>query len=73
MDWGAYCDTAAREMRALLEAKLQDRDTEAVDPAAALLPLLQALRQGVAAAQKAGPTRSPVPSRPSRRPGRRTV
>jgi DNA end-binding protein Ku len=74
VDWDAYRDAAAHELKALLEAKLQGRGGAALEPAAAVRPLLETLRRGVAAAAAAdGPTRSPVPRRTPRKPGRRIV
>ena len=74
VDWDAYRDAAAQELKALLEAKLQGHGGAALEPAAAVRPLLETLRRGVAAAAAAdGPTRSPVPRRTPRKPGRRIV
>jgi DNA end-binding protein Ku len=58
VDWVAYRDEAARELRALLDAKLRGQPAAAQEPARMVLPLLEALQQSVAAAQaddRAGP------------------
>jgi DNA end-binding protein Ku len=53
VDWGAYRDQAAQELRALLDAKLQGQPAAAPQPAGTVLPLLAALQQSVAAAAAA--------------------
>ena len=73
VDWDAYRDAAAQELKALLDAKLQGHGVAAIEPAATVRPLLEALRQGLAAAATDGPTRPRVPRRTPRQPGRRTV
>jgi DNA end-binding protein Ku len=51
LDWSRYRDTNAEELAALLEAKIAGRpQAPAADPAAAVRPLLDALKQSVAAA-----------------------
>jgi DNA end-binding protein Ku len=62
VDWSSYRDQTAEELRGLLEAKLQGQAAVA-EPAAVLLPLLEALQQSVAAAQ--GRT-APVAGKPAR-------
>ena len=47
--WAGYRDQAAEELRALLEAKLAGQPQAATEPARAILPLLEALQQSVAA------------------------
>jgi DNA end-binding protein Ku len=54
VDWGAYRDQAAQELRALLDAKLQGQPAAAQQPAGTVLPLLAALQQSVAAAADDG-------------------
>src|SRR5258707_2134499 len=49
VDWGAYRDQAAQELRALIDIKLQGQPAAAPEPARMVLPLLQALQQSVAA------------------------
>jgi DNA end-binding protein Ku len=51
VDWSAYRDQAAQELRALLDTKLQGQPAAAPEPARMVLPLLAALQQSVAAAQ----------------------
>jgi DNA end-binding protein Ku len=73
VDWSAYRDTAAQELKALLEVRLQGQNLETNEPAAAVPALLEALRQGVAAVQTQEPTGSRVPSRTARKPNGRTA
>ena len=73
VDWSAYRDTAAQELKVLLEVKLQGQNLETSEPTTAVPALLEALRQGVAAAHAHEPTRSRVPSRTARKPTGRTV
>jgi non-homologous end joining protein Ku len=47
--WGAYRDQAAEELKALVEAKLEGQPQATTEPARAILPLLEALQQSVAA------------------------
>ena len=49
MDWGAYRDQAAQELKALIEAKLAGLPVATLEPERAILPLLEALQQSVAA------------------------
>ena len=51
VDWSVYRDTAAQDLKALLEAKLHGQPEQTPDSAAVILPLLEALRQGVAQAR----------------------
>jgi DNA end-binding protein Ku len=54
-DWARYRDTNAEELRALLEAKVAGRTpAPAEEPAAGMRPLLEALRQSVAAVVSPG-------------------
>jgi DNA end-binding protein Ku len=53
VDWSAYRDTAAQDLKALLEAKLQGQKEPVPEAAATILPLLEALRRGVAEVQPA--------------------
>jgi DNA end-binding protein Ku len=73
VDWGAFRDAAAQELRTLLEAKLQGQSGEVIEAAATVRPLLEALRRGVAAAEPDGTARAPVPRRIPRKPRRRMV
>ena len=49
IDWSAYRDQAAQELKALIEAKLAGQPVATLEPERALLPLLEALKQSVAA------------------------
>ena len=48
VDWSAYADQTAAELRALVEAKIQGQAPRPTEPAAVVLPLLEALQQSVA-------------------------
>jgi DNA end-binding protein Ku len=68
VDWSAYPDQAAQELRALIETKLQGRTTEEAEPTSVILPLLEALQQSVAASRSKAevarrPVRTPRPRR----------
>jgi DNA end-binding protein Ku len=65
VDWAAYRDETAEELRTLIEAKIQGCSA-AEEPAVLVLPLLQALQQSVAgtpteAAKPAAPSKMPTP------------
>jgi DNA end-binding protein Ku len=49
IDWSAYRDQAAQELKALIEAKLAGQPVATLEPERAILPLLEALQQSVAA------------------------
>jgi DNA end-binding protein Ku len=49
VDWRAYRDQAAEELKALMEAKLAGQPSAVTEPVRAILPLLEALQQSVAA------------------------
>jgi non-homologous end joining protein Ku len=49
IDWSAYQDQAAQELKALIEAKLAGQPVATVEPERTILPLLEALQQSVAA------------------------
>jgi DNA end-binding protein Ku len=75
VDWSAYRDTAAQDLKALLEAKLQGKQESVPAAAATILPLLEALRRGVAEAQPAPAKAAAEGARPtgSRKRARRTA
>ena len=73
VDWGVYRDTTAQELRALVEAKLQGQKAQQAGPVPALLPLLEALQQSVAAAQTAGAAAGRGKGRAARQRRRRTA
>jgi DNA end-binding protein Ku len=72
VDWTAYPDQAAQEVKALIEAKLAGQATEASVPAPTILPLLEALQQSVGA-QHEKETAPSVPAKASRKRARRTA
>lgn len=65
IDWSSYRDETAQELRALIEAKLQGRTAAEAEAPPMILPLLEALQQSVAGAQKTAP---PAPGRIGRKP-----
>jgi DNA end-binding protein Ku len=69
VEWAAYRDQAAEDLRALLEAKLQGGPTALEEPAPAVLPLLEALQKSLAAT--AG--RTGGKGRPARKRTRRSA
>jgi DNA end-binding protein Ku len=69
VEWAAYRDQAAEDLRALLEAKLRGGAAEFEEPAPVVLPLLEALQKSLAAT--AG--RTGGKGRPSRKRVRRTA
>jgi DNA end-binding protein Ku len=71
VDWQAYRDQAAHEIRSLLETKLQGQPA-AAEPARMVLPLLEALQQSVAAATPPAADVRPVARRQTRAPRKRT-
>src|SRR5262249_8012890 len=72
VDWMAYPDQAAQELKALIEAKLAGQAAEASVPAPTILPLLEALQQSVGA--QSGKENAPqVRAKVSRRRARRTA
>ena len=72
VDWTAYPDQAAQEVKALIKAKLAGSAGAAPVPAPTILPLLEALKQSVGA-QNEKKTAPPVPARVSRKRARRTA
>jgi DNA end-binding protein Ku len=57
LDWSRYRDTSAEELAALLQAKIAERPPAVADEEpVAVLQLLDALKQSVAAADRTGPT-----------------
>src|SRR5262245_66348884 len=47
VDWTAYADQAAQELKSLIEAKLAGQPVEATAPSRTILSLLDALKQSV--------------------------
>jgi len=66
LDWAAYPDEAAQELRALVGAKLHGRMAEAAEPTSVILPLLEALQQSVAAGHTKAEAARRRPARTSR-------
>ena len=73
VDWNAYQDTTAQELRALVQAKLEGREAEINGPARAILPLLEALQQSVAVAGPQEQTGDQSRQRAPRKRARRTA
>jgi DNA end-binding protein Ku len=76
VDWTAYPDQAAQELRALIDLKLHGRPAAVVEVPCPVLPLVEALRQSLAATEgpKAAKAARPRrPQRPSQARGRRTA
>jgi DNA end-binding protein Ku len=68
VDWTAYPDQAAQELKALLEAKLAGEAAAVVSaPAPTILPLLEALQQSVTAQNGKAATRPVQPKTPRKR------
>src|SRR5262249_1248354 len=71
VDWTAYPDQAAQELKTLIEAKLAGQPAEAPAPPA-ILSLLDALKESVQAGNGTEASR-PVKEKPSRKRPRRTA
>jgi DNA end-binding protein Ku len=72
LDWSRYRDTNTEELRALLDAKIADQPpADCATSAPDMLPVLEALRQSVAAA--GGRPRAVAPARPLRPRRRETA
>ena len=72
IDWSAYRDQAAQELKALIEAKLAGQPMATLEPERAILPLLQALQQSVAA-QNGHAAAAAAKARAPRKRARRTA
>jgi DNA end-binding protein Ku len=72
VDWTAYPDQAAQELKALIEAKLAGQAAETVAPPRAILSLLEELQQSVAV-QAGKDNAPPVKAKTSRKRARRTA
>jgi Ku protein len=71
VDWTAYQDQAAQELRELIDVKLQGQPAAAAEPQRLVLPLVEALRQslaatGVSANGKGSRPRRHKPTQPTR-------
>ena len=71
VDWSAYRDETAAELRAVVEAKLQGATGEAAAPTAVILPLKEALQQSVAALALPTAAEPAAGAAPARRPRKR--
>jgi DNA end-binding protein Ku len=72
VDWTAYADQSAQELKSLIEAKLAGQPVEVAAPPRAILSLLDALKESVQAGNgKAAPSR--VKEKSSRKRARRTA
>jgi DNA end-binding protein Ku len=72
VDWTAYPDQAAQELKALIEAKLAGQAAVATAPTRAILSLLEALQQSVGA-QGGKDAAPPVEKKTPRKRARRTA
>jgi non-homologous end joining protein Ku len=72
VDWTAYPDQVAQELKTLIEAKLAGQPAEATAPPRTILPLLEALQQSVGAGNDTETSR-PVKEKASRKRARRTA
>jgi non-homologous end joining protein Ku len=72
IDWSAYRDHAAQELKALIEAKLASQPVATLEPERAILPLLEALQQSVAA-QDSHASAPSVKGKAPRKRARRTA
>ena len=68
VDWTAYPDQGAQELKALIEAKLAGQAAVMSSPAPTILPLLEALKKSVGTpSEKAPPVREKTPRKRARR------
>jgi len=72
VDWTAYPDQAAQELKALIEAKLAGQATVVSAPAPTILPLLEALKKSVGT-QNGKVATPPVKEKTPRKRARRTA
>ena len=72
VDWTAYPDQAAQELKALIEAKLAGQATVVSAPAPTILPLLEALKKSVGT-QNGKVATPPVKDKTPRKRARRTA
>jgi DNA end-binding protein Ku len=72
VDWSAYRDETAQELRALVDAKVQGLRPED-EPVPVVLPLLQALQQSVAGTVAGAAGAASGPAAAPRKRGRRTA
>ena len=72
VDWSAYRDQSAEELKGLIEAKLAGQAAQPAAPPRTILSLLDALKESVQAGN-GKKTSSPVKEKPSRKRARRTA
>jgi non-homologous end joining protein Ku len=72
VDWTAYPDQTAQELKTLIDAKLAGQPAEATAPPRTILPLLEALQQSVQAPNGKEASRPVQPKTPRKR-ARRTA
>ena len=72
VDWTAYPDQGAQELKALIEAKLAGQAAVVSSPAPTILPLLEALKKSVGTQSEKGTT-PPVREKTPRKRARRTA
>ena len=72
MDWTAYPDQAADELKALIDAKLAGKAAAVSAPAPTILSLLEALKKSVGTQSEKVAT-PPVKEKTSRKRARRTA
>jgi non-homologous end joining protein Ku len=73
VEWSAYPDQTAEELRCLVEAKIQGQAPRPAEPKAVVLPLLEALQQSIAQLEPAKETAPQPKERAPRKRGRRTA
>jgi non-homologous end joining protein Ku len=72
VDWAAYRDQTAEELKGLIEAKLAGQAAQPAAPPRAILSLLDALKESVQV-QNGTETSSPAKEKTSRKRTRRTA
>ena len=73
VDWSAYADQSAEELRSLIEAKIAGQTPAPAEPVAVVLPLMKALEQSVANLESAEASAPRTKERLPRKRGKRTA
>jgi non-homologous end joining protein Ku len=73
VDWSAYADQSAEELRSLVEAKIAGQTPAPAEPVAVVLPLMKALEQSVANLESAEASAPRTKERLPRKRGKRTA
>jgi DNA end-binding protein Ku len=73
VDWSAYPDQTAEELRSLVEAKIQGQAPRPAEPQAVVLPLLKALQQSIAELEPEPKTAPHPKERSPRKRAKRTA